>query len=509
MKKHLFLLGFILLLGSSGIFAQNNLSVSFSTIPDFLNVCGDPDNEVVTVTTIGGSPEIRSNVVATAQLFAGVEMVSFNATASSPGVSLLNGSDPTAPVFSLPDLDPFSTPSVDIALVVKSLCEYIDTLKSGAGIFDVVDLWIIDYDLGATPAQVDSLNTEAYRDALAFPIFNLQVNNPNPPGALGDCFSRTINLQNDGIEGFVDTLVYENAQGAGVYLTDVQINGLPVPFSKSIDVNGDTVITVNIGSTIISTAGDLDQFFDPAETLLITEDYCLMDCIGDRSSLHYISWGCEGRFCETVVENDFVQSGLGNPDAQAYETGSVLDVDAGYCQTGSTTITYVNEGVEIDAGFGTMIDVSTGISLAYAGMTGNLIDGPFEITEIYIAGILIPSPSFLIDLNDHPLFTLDPDGPGGLSDFDGDGFFDDLQVNESIEITASYIYDCSVGNDMSNNCVNELGTNFSSVIHFSNQCGDRFDAPNLNYRGVKHKKTEDTFLADSDAFLSSDTFFLN
>ena len=72
------LVALLCLFSSHLIQAQNNLTVSFdnpASVPDFLNICGDPDSEVVRISLVGSSPETRSNIIATAHLFEGVQFV--------------------------------------------------------------------------------------------------------------------------------------------------------------------------------------------------------------------------------------------------------------------------------------------------------------------------------------------------------------------------------------------------------------------------------------------------
>ena len=106
MKQLVFLLLVGLFSPYTSILAQNNLKVEFSdlnTVPDFLNICGEPDDEVVLVSVDGLQPAPRQNIQATANLFEGVQFVAFDQAASTPGVTLIS-SDPNSPVFGLPDL---------------------------------------------------------------------------------------------------------------------------------------------------------------------------------------------------------------------------------------------------------------------------------------------------------------------------------------------------------------------------------------------------------------------
>jgi len=75
------------------LLAQDNLKVEFespTSVPDFLNICGDPDTATVTVSLNGLSPDARQNIVATLDLFKGVELMEFISSQSSAGITLNN-----------------------------------------------------------------------------------------------------------------------------------------------------------------------------------------------------------------------------------------------------------------------------------------------------------------------------------------------------------------------------------------------------------------------------------
>ena len=118
-----------------------------------------------------------------------------------------------------------------------------------------------------------------------------------------------------------------------------------------------------------------------------------------------------------------------------------------------------------------MIDIETGIGL---GNSFALIDNQYEISSLEVAGINILPLATQVNLDNNPLFATDPDGPGGLDDLDGDGFFDDLAVGESYEVTAFYDFNCVGADtlDVANSCVNEYSTFFSGRSLFFDACND-------------------------------------
>ncbi len=493
--------------------AQNNLTVSFdgpANVPNALNICGDPDSEVVRVDLVGIATDARTNIVATAHLFKGVQFSSFDAAASSPGVTYDNSSNPENPVFNLPDLSPSGTSSVLIAFSVIANCEYTDTLTANDAAL-VLDTWEFNYDMGGTTGIQEFDNNTEYRDAFDVPNFTADMENLFGKARAGDCLTRDIVVTSSGLDGFVSSLNYDNLQGEGVWVQSIAVNGVPLTITKTLS-GTDTLITGVLDAshfalnTIGGAPGNGDGFFDPSETATITETLCLLNCTTSRASVHDMSWGCGGRYCETTTVTDFIEVGQGAANVVGQEIGTVVDQYAGYCQTGNTTITFINDGVEVDPGFATMLNVEIGIGL---GSTFLMDDGGFTISAMEVAGVPIP-PSAMTLLDGNPLFTTDPDGPGGLSDFDGDGYFDDLMLNDSVEITAYYDFDCSMAQEPGDDatCPNDISTSFNARIDYDDSCGDRIIALESNYLRPSNTRPSFENFSDTDAFALEDTFYV-
>ncbi len=495
--------------------AQDNLDVGYAsaaTVPDFLNVCGDPDDIVVTISINGTDPNPRSNIIATTNLFPGVEIVNFNPALSSPGVLLISSADPNMPIFEIPDLSPGGTTSVDIAFSIQATCAIPDTIAANNSV-SIFDIWDLNYNLG-TFVLLESDPTQEYRDAFAVPFFTTNVVNNVSAAREGDCFTRDILVTNSGLDGFVDSLLYENIQGPGVSVTDIQVNGIPLVFSKTVDINGDTIVSGYLdmthfpSNTIGGGGSNGDGFFDPNETATVTESICVTDCDLGRSSEHIFSWGCYGSTCGTVSTNDFVAIGQGAANVSITPTGSIPDVNAGYCIAGNTSLTVTNNGVEIDPGFAAMIDIETGIGM---GNTFALTDNQYNITSLVIAGVTIAPLATQVDLNNNALFTTDPDGPGGLEDLDGDGFFDDLAAGESYEMTAYYEFDCVGADtlDAANACVNEYSTFFSGRSLYYDACNDFNPILASSYFRPTNNNSDIQNFTQPDANIASDTFYIS
>jgi gliding motility-associated-like protein len=497
------------------LIAQDNLKVEFespTSVPDFLNICGDPDTATVTVSLNGLSLDARQNILATLDLFKGVELAEFIAAESSVGVTLNNNANLNSPIFGLPDLDPSGTTFINITFTIAAKCEYIDTLTLNNAI-QVQNTWNFDYTMGGNPFAESEINTE-YRDAFAVPQFTGVVNNSNEPARSGDCFSRDIVVTNSGLDGFVDQVIYSNTQGAGIYVESIEVNGIDLPVTKTMLVTGDTLIEAMIdgsfflGNTVGGGSGDNDGFFDPNEAVTITENICVVNCLASRASQYKISWGCDSRFCNTITTSDFINIGQGNANVQVEDSGTVPNVFSGYCQTGVSTVTFTNNGAEVDPGFGAMLNLEVGIGM---GNGFGIADGGFFITQLTIAGVTVPLSGTMNLIDNNPLFLTDPDGSGvGLEDLDSDGFFDDLGIGEAFEITAVYDVDCSnaqlPGSD--GDCANDLGTSFSARVDYDNACMERIVRLRGNYFRPNNRLSNAKTNSEPDAFVEQDTFFI-
>ena len=502
-----------LFLPLANLFAQDNLQVEFespTSVPDFLNICGEPDTATVAVSLNGLSPDARMNIVATLDLFKGVELVEFIGAESSAGVALTSNADPNNPVFGLPDLSPSGTTSINITFTIAAKCEYIDTLSANNAI-QVQNVWNFDYTMGGSAFQESDINTE-YRDAFAVPSFTSVVNNTNSAVRSGECFSRDIVVTNSGLDGFVNEVVYTNTQGNGIFVESILVNGIPLTLTKTMLVSGDTLIegtidgTHFVANTVGGGAGNNDMNFDPNETVTITENICLLNCNDSRASLHDISWGCDSRFCNTISTSDFVQIGQGAANVQVEDSGTIPNISAGYCQAGSSSVTFTNNGVEIDAGFGGMLNLEAGIGF---GNMFDIVDKGYTITQITISGVVVPLSGSMTMIDDNPLFASDPDGAGtGLEDLDNDGFFDDLGVGDAFEVRIDYEVDCSVSQNTADNCSNDLGTSFSARVDYDNACQERVVRLRGNYFRPNNKISDTETEGDVDAFVEQDTFYL-
>jgi len=488
--------------------AQNNLDVNYtsaSTVPDFINVCGEEDAVQVTVSTEGFSSATRSDINLTIELFSGVSLASFSAANSTSGVVLTDNSNPNQPIFSLPNLNPTGLSSINIAFNIKADCGYTTALTNDNQV-QVFDTYKFNYTLGNQANINETDFTSEYRDAFAVPFFTVELINNNPAARVGDCAEREIFITNSSINGSVETLTYTNLQSEGVYVEELSLNNQSIPFTKTLQITGDTLITAEISSTFFQNIGNIDSAFDPDENITITEKYCLAGCFAGAFSSHTIGWGCEEEICAEVFDVDFVTMGEGAANATITPIEDADEGLTGYCQMGEKSLTFTNNGFEIDAGFGAMQDVVAGIGL---GNNFALADNAYLITDYTLAGILITDNQSLINLDNHPSFATDPDGSGGLSDTDDDGFFDDLPLGESFEIKINYEFDCSnaaVDTEFSEGCTNDFTTTLNGRISWKNNCNETENRSLIAFIRPANNNSDILNFTEPDAYAEEDIF---
>ena len=179
------------------------------------------------------------------------------------------------------------------------------------------------------------------------------------------------------------------------------------------------------------------------------------------------------------------------------------NVYTGLCQTGQTTVTFTNQGTGNDPALSIIKNLSLGIAFSNAF---SLQDNAFSITGIRIAGVNIPNFQAMNAL----AFTTDPDGTGGLTDADGDGFFDDLPLGQSVQITAFYIFNCQLANTLNpaNACMTSFSTALNARMAYEEVDGSQqvFTLP--NFLRPAHEVTASEQYSDPDAFLGGNTFYL-
>jgi gliding motility-associated-like protein len=193
--------------------------------------------------------------------------------------------------------------------------------------------------------------------------------------------------------------------------------------------------------------GNFNEFFERGESMVIIQEVNLNACETEFKINHKFLVSCGKLKCEfSVQENVNLLVPVGIPALVVVQDTQIF---ATPCKRGEANLRISNFSNKGSFELGnSMFDlfINLGWSLIQNGQyTAPLKDDCLKITEIRIAGKLIPITQigFTGYGFDFRRLTTDPDGPGGLDDLDGDGYYDDLRPNDTLDLKIKYALDPS------------------------------------------------------------------
>ncbi|MGH1338681.1 MAG: T9SS type A sorting domain-containing protein [Aureispira sp.] len=211
----------------------------------------------------------------------------------------------------------------------------------------------------------------------------------------------------------------------------------------------------------IGTVGNGNNCFENGEDLILTESFSANTCI-NLSMKHHARWSCTGnQICqEAVPQNGSISFVNGAPTLTITEVGGATLPEL--CDTINHTLQITNTATATSPiGGAIAYDVAVVFGLGHNGSAlatpannslwgtnrqrtrywDNFIIGSTAVNDSALAYLnnvgnnaSFGTASFLIQ----NMLTTNPDGPGGLEDLDGDGFFDDLAPGETFTLSFDY-----------------------------------------------------------------------
>jgi len=257
------------------------------------------------------------------------------------------------------------------------------------------------------------------------------------------------------------TSSYTHSVVVGSCLSDYELKygGAVIPPTST---SGDTLFyDIDFTAAPFLAVGNGDGCFDDGEEIIFEECF-KTKCCTNVSTKHGASWGCAGEEClYSAPQTGNVNFTNGIPVLKLTKTG---DSGPELCGPVVFKTKIENTGNETTpAGGAVALDVTVFMGMGSNGSAlstlGNvtlwgteyadkhclsnfqIINGgvsyPFDPDSIVtdLGGVYAGTN---IDYLPPNYFTADPDGPGGLEDIDGDGFFDDLASGNSIEIAFDF-----------------------------------------------------------------------
>jgi len=208
-----------------------------------------------------------------------------------------------------------------------------------------------------------------------------------------------------------------------------------------------------------------DGEFNPGDRIQINASYLRMpeSCIEEMFQYQWITYECigGGATCNTSVDTLTREYRINAGTPIVGGSNSVVEPWDG-CPDKNASFTYVNTGVPNPA--------IPEQSVAYDVELGVNLKGKLFIDNLLLAGTsVVGTPttpgnvkSFSWNLKD--VNTVDFDGPGGIQDLDGDGYFDDLAPGDSITVSFTYTLDCDAA------CGLDLYYDIKAVSSFTDFC---------------------------------------
>ncbi len=408
------------------------------------------------------------------QLDTGIYYVpgSFSFTATG-GITILEDdiSDLRRPIFSVSNVP--SGRQINMTIERTADCEAMEQKISGSTFIDSVHV----YDAGVEVTYSNGISNGTINYDILYGLLSITSVTTTPAAVnFGSSASRSMTITN-GAFGTIDEFYITDVSTAGdLDLSNFRINPAGVNYaipSGNISIVGDSVIVQFSAADIMAidgsggTNGDGDGLFEADEAFILSYDVTPNVCgLNNSISSEILGWfGCSySDRCQVVQNAATVTITSVTP---VLEFSNAIRPPLDFCDTVIYSVTITNNTPETSppgAAYAKDVTAILGLrsnhtpvaTLANNGQWGSERRDVRHFVDHTLNGLPVSLPvtpgRFGTTIPHLPpdYFTTDPDGPGGLTDVDGDGFYDDLPKDESIVISfGTYINPrdgaCSVG----------------------------------------------------------------
>ena len=243
--------------------------------------------------------------------------------------------------------------------------------------------------------------------------------------------------------------------------------------SGSLSANGDTIY---FKGTDYLGFGNQNMFFEPGESFRVVHEIDLDACEEAFPFVHLMSVDCGANQCDfEVVSASELKVTIGQPRLIVLQQ---IDQNVTPCDSGEIILKLTNRsqtGSFPQANALYNLDMNSGWSfIRNSRRTDPLRDNCLRVVAASVSGTNIPilTQGYTGYGLDFTRLTSDPDGPGGLSDIDGDGRFDDLHAGDTICLKLRYVLRTSCLNIKCSGQVFE-----SRIFRILSEYDDYCDAP--------------------------------
>lgn len=421
MKSLTKIISLFFLLLNIQVFGQDVTLTTF--IDGVSNVCGEELPIDIEIENNSGST-ISSGTVSI-QLPPGV----YYSTGTAVGMTESDVSDLNAPVFSISNL-------TDVVSYfeynVNSGCDVVDYIRSN---FEdpengfVIAETTLDYTIGGTSFSYEEPNgSESI--SIIYTELQLDVDEDDQQVdevALFDVVDRKFSVKNTGL-GSTDKVIItlervaelDQEQLFLLNSSDVVVAELTPSSSSSEN------LIFELSGTQFPNTGTSQEQFELNDVLRFSWSVRVVGCEEAIRARISANWGCGAEYCNVSTETFFEPvigvDLVGGPEILSFYEKTQMGSFCGDIPL-QVSATYTNNGV------GSVDPLVNALYNVKIRTTDNL--STIDIGSATIDGSTIANDG-IIDLAD--LLTSDPDGAGGLSDLDGDSFYDDLDEGATIMV---------------------------------------------------------------------------
>ena len=378
--------------------------------------------------------------------------------AASVGISIVEDdiSDLSRPIFSVSTIPSGRQISMSIDRIAD--CEAMAQNIAGSTFIDSIHI----YNSGVEVTYANGIANGTVSYEILYGSLSITSVN-TAPGLIniGSSTNRSMTITNGAFGAIHEFYVADIFPAGELDLTSFRINPSGINYSiptSNISTVGDSVIIRFEGAEIAAvdgssgTNGDGDNYFEGDESFVLSYDVRPTNCNSSNSiSSELVGWfGCDySNRCQIATNSATISI---NNIAPSIALSDVLNPRLDFCDTVIYSVTLTNTTPETSpAGAAYAKDVTAILGLrsnhspiaTLAAMTqwGSERRNTRHFTNHALNGFPVTLPSVpglfstTIPYLPPDYFTSDPDGPGGLTDVDGDGFYDDLPKDSILVIS--------------------------------------------------------------------------
>jgi uncharacterized repeat protein (TIGR01451 family) len=355
---------------------------------------------------------------------------SVKGTSSAGLVTENNVADLNKPIFTIPI--PNYLESVTVTFAIDAACEALDLARGALPFFKITMDYAGSFNPAASPLT-EATQSEPFNIQSA--ILTITPDSATRSRTQNTPFSRCFTVKNTGY-GSIDKIYLYDTTMVGTSFVSATVDNQPLTLvstdditwkSKPAKVRKFVVTGAALGSDGILTANESFQF---------CENMILDDCGSFKTSLR-VEYKCTeaGNPCSTATGNTTIDTDPGVPAMRPM----VLDYEKpNGCPTRHVRMSFLNNGTAAGANTGQATNMVVYLGFLLDSTTTMASDIP--ITNVRIGGVPLTTTIWTAGAIkvDFGQLTSDPDGAGGITDFNGDGKFNDMLLNDSLVIEFDY-----------------------------------------------------------------------